>query len=344
MSEIFEQRRAFVQQVLGQSVHQSLTRPVQAEAEAPVNIALCKYWGKRDPVLNLPVNSSLSVSLPGFGTRTRLHWTPDPQTKGLQRLSLNRQPLKPEDPMFQRLAQFLALFPSAEQGHFEIETHNSVPTGAGLASSASGFAALVKAMNQAFDWQLSSKNCSLLARIGSGSACRSLYSGFSLWQQGVRDDGLDSYAIALPQTWPSLCVGLVEVDTSQKPIGSTAGMQQTVSDCDLYQAWPKQAQKALSTLQLALETQDFVTFGKTAEHNALNMHATMIATWPPILYWQPESVQAMQTVWKLREEGVDVYFTMDAGPNLKLLFEQTDTARIQQAFGDLRILQPFNQP
>jgi diphosphomevalonate decarboxylase len=243
--------------------------------------------------------------------------------------------------VFQRLAAFLALFPAADQGRFDIDTHNQVPTAAGLASSASGFAALVKAMNQAFGWELSQEKCSLLARLGSGSASRSLYDGFAIWHQGLRADGLDSYATALPQVWPSLCVGLVEVDTSQKSIGSTAGMQQTVSDCDLYQAWPKQAQKALSTLQLALETQDFATLGKTAEHNALSMHATMIATWPPILYWQPQSVAAMQTVWQLRADGVGVYFTMDAGPNLKLLFEEQDRPAVEQAFGNLTILRPF---
>jgi diphosphomevalonate decarboxylase len=138
-------------------------------------------------------------------------------------------------------------------------------------------------------------------------------------------------------------VGLLKIDVRQKSVSSTAGMQQTVETCGLYQAWPNQARQDMQRILQAIEQHDFTLLGQTAEHNALTMHATMMATWPPIVYWQPQSVAAMHTVWALRQQGVDVYFTMDAGPNLKLLFLETQTPAIKQAFADVSIIRPFNK-
>ena len=124
-------------------------------------------------------------------------------------------------------------------------------------------------------------------------------------------------------------------------------MQQTVETCDLYQSWPQQAERDIQTIHQAILNQDFSTLGKTAEHNALSMHATMIATWPPIVYWQPESVAAMQVVWQLREQGIEVYFTMDAGPNLKLILQDKEQQAVIEAFAKIHMpiefIQPFKQ-
>lgn len=325
----------------GSGLSASLETPRQGIGQADVNIALCKYWGKRDPKLNLPHNSSLSITLPALGTQTQVTWSPSPSSTGLQHLTFNGQVLSPEHATFQRTQQFLDWFPMAHRGQFEVVTDNSVPTAAGLASSASGYAALVLALNQTFGWALPATTLSILARLGSGSATRSLYPGFAVWNKGERLDGLDSYAYPLKESWPGLRIGLVEVDTSQKPIGSTQGMQATTQTCALYQQWPQQAEADLRTLTTAIEARDFATLGRTAEHNALSMHATMIATWPPIVYWQSQTLEAMQTVWALRAQGVAVYFTMDAGPNLKLLYLQKDQACIQNAFKGLIEIQPF---
>ncbi|KUJ73535.1 diphosphomevalonate decarboxylase [Thiomicrospira sp. XS5] len=305
--------------------------------QAPVNIALSKYWGKRDVPLNLPTNSSLSISLPELGTETRLSW----HETGPDKITLNGEEMAPEAPFAKRLSRFLDFFRPDAQGSFQVDTLNTVPTAAGLASSASGYAALVKALDDCFQWQLSSRDLSLLARLGSGSASRSLYDGFAIWHKGEREDGLDSYAEKIDQAWPEFCIGLLEIDTSAKPVGSTQGMQQTVKHCELYQAWPKKAEQDLAKIHRAILDKDFQTLGETAENNALAMHATMIATWPPILYWQPESVAAMHRVWQLRQEGVMVYFTMDAGPNLKLLFPETETPALMRAFPEMKCLQPF---
>ncbi len=305
----------------------------QGEAWAPVNIALAKYWGKRDAELNLPQNSSLSISLPELGTHTCLTLK-----EGADTITLNGAPAT--ENFARRLSRFLDLFRPDGLG-FTVETTNTVPTAAGLASSASGFAALVKALDALFDWQLDRKTLSMLARIGSGSASRSLYDGFALWHRGERDDGMDSYAEGLSETWPELRIGLVEVDTSQKPIGSTAGMQQTVNSCPLYAAWPAFAEQSVQTQLAAIHDRDMEKLGDSAEHNALTMHATMIATRPTILYWTPEAVEAIRTVQQLRASGTPVWFTMDAGPNLKLLFPHTAAAAVQAVFPEVRILAPF---
>ncbi|MBD3822226.1 MAG: diphosphomevalonate decarboxylase [Thiotrichales bacterium] len=308
------------------------------QGAADVNIALSKYWGKRQVELNLPTNSSLSISLPGLGTHTKIQAD---ETLQHDCVCLNGKRLTANDPFAVRLSKFLDFFRETPDTFFDIHTENTVPTAAGLASSASGYAALVLALNDCFDWQLPKKELSLLARLGSGSASRSIYDGFVIWHKGQSENGLDSFAEPIDAPWPAFCIGLLEIDLKAKKVGSTAGMQQTVNHCELYQAWPKKAEQDVQAIQQAILQQDFSQLGALAENNALSMHATMIATWPPILYWQPESVEAMQMVWALRETGVEVYFTMDAGPNLKLMFLQKDAERIQQAFPALKLIRPF---
>mgnify|MGYP001094063653 CR=1 FL=1 len=329
----------FVDQVIGHSETESAFAKAKTSGygEAPVNIALSKYWGKRETSLNLPINGSVSISLPGLGTQTELTLSLGEQDQ----IVLNDTLLEPHVTFAQRLSAFLDLFRPNEHTVFHVDTLNTVPTAAGLASSASGYAALVLALNDLFQWNLSDEKLSLLARLGSGSASRSLFPGFAVWHVGTQTDGMDSFAEAIETQWPEFCVGLLKVDVSEKAGSSTAGMQQTVNTCELYQAWPEKAAKDIEIIQQAIANQDFTLLGKTAENNALSMHATMMATWPPIVYWQPESVAAMQQIWQLRQQGVEVYFTMDAGPNLKLLFLETQKPAIKQAFAEMQIIQPF---
>lgn len=312
----------------------------RAEAFAPSNIALCKYWGKRDKELNLPINASLSVSLAHLGSRTRI----TPALDGADHVLLNGTELSVDSAFARKVVTFVDLFRGALAQPLIIDTHNNIPTAAGLASSASGFAALMLALNDFYNLQLAPEQLSAFARMGSGSASRSIFTGFVEWQMGNRDDGMDSHAVQLPATWPELRIGLVKVATGEKKVDSRAGMQRTVETAHLYQSWPLQAAADLTRLHDAIAEQNFELLGATAEQNALSMHATMIASWPPLLYWQPESVAAMQQVWALREQGVPVYFTMDAGPNLKLLFTAEYEAVLSAAFPDLEVVAPFGQP
>lgn len=309
----------------------------RGEAFSPSNIALCKYWGKRDRELNLPINASLSVSLAHLGSRTTI----SESETGEDRVVLNGIEQANDSQFARKVVEFVSLFRGDLQQPVLVSTENNIPTAAGLASSASGFAALMLALNQFYNLNLNDAQLSACARMGSGSASRSIFTGFVEWQMGHRDDGMDSHAVQLDYPWPDLRIGLVKVATGEKKVDSRAGMQRTVESAHLYQSWPLQAAADLEKLHLAIEQQDFMLLGETAEQNALSMHATMIASWPPLLYWQPESVAAMHKIWDLRADGLQVYFTMDAGPNLKLLFRKQDEARLLEAFPGLEVVAPF---
>jgi diphosphomevalonate decarboxylase len=306
---------------------------VRGEAFAPANIALCKYWGKRDAELNLPVNSSLSVSLGKLGTRTIVEFT-----ETADRIFLNGNPA-PKN-FSARLSAYLDLF-RKEGEFFEVRTKNTVPTAAGLASSASGFAALIKALDQLLGWGFNLRELSMLARLGSGSATRSLYDGFAVWHAGVRADGMDSYAEGFSNDWKNMRIGILEVSKGRKKTGSTGGMIRTRETSELYAAWPAQAQCDFDELRTAIAVRDFPMLGKTAENNALAMHATMMAAWPPLCYWHPRSLALMRKVWQVREKGLELYFTMDAGPNLKLLFLEKDSKKVCGLFPEVQVVNPF---
>jgi len=323
-------RQKFVDNLLKRAKGKPATR---GEAFAPSNIALCKYWGKRNAELNLPVNSSISISLGRLGSRTIIKFA-----KNADRIYLNGKPA-PKG-FATRLSTYLDLFRSDGQ-FFEVRTKNNIPTAAGLASSASGFAALVKALDQLMGWGFNPRELSMLARLGSGSAARSMYDGFALWHCGQRADGMDSYAEEISKVWKNLRVGILEVSKVRKKIGSTEGMNRTRETSELYGSWPAQARCDHDELRTAIAGEDFPMLGKTAENNALAMHATMMAAWPPLCYWKPQSVALMNKVWAAREKGMELYFTMDAGPNLKLLFLKENQAAVKNLFPKVQIVKPF---
>lgn len=308
------------------------------DAFASSNIALCKYWGKRDEELNLPVTSSLSISLGRKGTYTQV--TP---TEGRDRLYINYDELVPDAPAARRVEDFLTLLRGGPDPALLVRTTSNIPMAAGLASSASAFAALVQALNVFFGWALDPRALSILARLGSGSASRSLFPGFVEWHAGGEPDGMDSYAEPLPHRWPSLRIGIFTVSRAAKPIGSRPAMLRTRETSRLYASWPAQAADDLEKVKTAIAAKNFPLLGETAETNALSMHATMISAWPPVLYWLPETVQTMRRIWSLREQGLPVYFTMDAGPNLKLLFEREREQEIRAQFPGLEIVDPWGR-
>lgn len=323
--------RATVRRILaGRETHSPAAR---AEARAPVNIALVKYWGKRDDRLNLPVTSSLSVSLAGLDTETEIRVCGKPD-----RLELDGRTIEPEAPALRRLSGFLDLFRTSPDMAFQVCSRNPVPTAAGFASSASGFAALVRALDALFAWRLDARELSLLARLGSGSACRSLYEGFVEWHAGTRPDGMDSHALPLPYTWPNLRVGLWTVDAGEKVLSSREAMQRTVLTSPLYSAWPTTVEADLAAMREAIRTRAIGRFGETLEGNALAMHATMLAARPAIFYPGAGSLEAQQRVRAARADGLPVWFSMDAGPNLKLFFLEPDRAAIGALFPGLRIV------
>lgn len=318
----------------------SANHQLYSEAFAPTNIALCKYWGKRNSQLNLPVNDSLSISLGSFGSHTKIFCS---SSSSYDAIWLNEAQVDSSSVFYQRIMKHVGLFREyLPRKTINIQTKNNMATSAGLASSASGFAALTQALANLCGFNLSKKSLSILSRLGSGSACRSIFSGFVRWHKGNDEDGMDSYAQPLDIQWPELGIGILTLINQQKKISSRDGMARTVETSQLYNSWPKQAERDIEELETAIRTHNFQKLGQTAECNALAMHATMISSNPPLLYWQSETVSAMQATWKLREQGLPVYFTMDAGPNPKLIFETKHQGIIKKEFPKVKIVQPFN--
>lgn len=327
-------RQKIVKELIGDN---AVPQQEYATAFASSNIALCKYWGKRDIELNLPVTSSLSISMSHLGACSKISLA---DSKSDQ-IFLNEQPMLENTIFYQRLVEFLDLFRPTHDTNFTIYTKTNIPVGAGLASSACGFAATIKSLDALFGWELSPIELSVLARLGSGSACRSIYDGFVLWQAGTAENGMDSYAKRLDYTWDELRVGILLVDKRQKSITSRDAMQATVETCPFYDAWPETVDEAIMQTEYALQHKDFWLLGATAEANALAMHALMLSTTPPIIYTQAATLDYMQQVWRARAEGLGVFFTQDAGPNLKLLFLSRDEARVKEFFSEIEVVAPF---
>ncbi|MCP4922569.1 MAG: diphosphomevalonate decarboxylase [bacterium] len=311
-----------------------------ATAFAPTNIALVKYWGKRDLSLNLPKTGSLSVTLPSLGTRTQVERNTQSER---DTVIVNGQTLSEETDFYKRLHTFLNRIRPPKKYPYKITTDVNIPIAAGLASSASGFAALVLALNKHHDWQLEKWQLSVLARLGSGSACRSFWPGFVQWHPGDQEDGMDSFATPLSQTWPDLCVGILFVDKSPKPISSRDAMEITTHTSPLYDSWPERVSQDLQKVKKALKNRDMALLGKTAESNALAMHETMIQSQPSIDFSTPETLAYREKVRTLRRQGIPIYFTQDAGPNLKLLFEKSSLESVEIAFPDVGIISVFEK-
>lgn len=305
----------------------------QGSAFAPSNIALIKYWGKRDNELNLPITSSLSIALGNRGANTRIKVIDSNQ----DRIFLNQQEVK-DNHFYTRTEAFLDLLRPDAKTHYEITTDMNLPVAAGLASSACGIAALVKAMADLYQWHLPDTMLSIICRIGSGSAARSLWQGFVEWHRGEYDDGLDSYAEPLPYLMPDLRLGLLIIDAQQKALSSREAMNITSQSSILYESWPKQVAHDLRLMKHALEHQDFDLMGKTAERNALAMHATLLSSEPTICYSSPETLTMIKKIWQLRQNGLAIYFTQDAGPNLKLLFEHKNEVAVKKHFPNIEII------
>lgn len=320
------------------SEHSFNANPQGGEGFAPTNIALCKYWGKRDSELNLPVTASLSISLGDKGATTHIQEV----SAATDQVFLNDQEISLSNAFGRRLSAFLDLFRPGPNVRYRVATRMNIPVAAGLASSACGFAALVVALDQLYAWELDRQSLSILARLGSGSASRSLWHGFVEWQVGLAANGMDSHGVLLNAQWPELQIGLHLLSTQQKPLSSREAMLRTVQTSQLYSAWPAQVEADMPALKAAILAKDFDRVGRVAEANALAMHATMMSSWPPVVYSQPETLAAMQQVWQLRAAGIPVYFTQDAGPNLKLLFLAETQAAVQAAFPNLQICIPFH--
>ncbi|MBO0429289.1 diphosphomevalonate decarboxylase [Vagococcus fluvialis] len=294
---------------------------------AHTNIALIKYWGKRNDELFLPMNSSLSLTLDAFYTDTEVILDSDFTS---DTFFLND--VKQDEKETEKITKFLNLFRNEVNLETKacVKSYNHVPTAAGLASSASAFSALAGAMNQASGLNLDPKTLSTYARRGSGSATRSIFGGFVEWYMGEDDLSETSHAIPVDDASWDIGMIVIAVNTGRKKLSSRVGMKQTIATSPFYSSWVETATSDLTKMKDAIKQKDFITLGEITESNGMKMHATMLGAFPPISYWEPDSVKAIQTVKEIRGMGIPCYVTMDAGPNVKVLCKASDMAKIEE--------------
>ncbi len=308
---------------------------MKATAKANSNIALVKYWGKRNEELILPHNSSISMTLDKLYTITTVEFSGK-----LKQDEAKIDGKKTSEEELGKISKHLDLVRklAGERMYAKVESQNNFPKAAGLASSASGFAALTLAATKALDMHLDRHDLSILARQGSGSASRSFDGGFVEWMRGTHDDGADSYAKQLvPQVhWPELKMIVNVLTEREKKIKSREGMRQTVETSPLYKTWLETVEADLDKMREAILEKRFTQLGQTAEMNALKMHATMHTTKPPIMYWEPETITLMKEVLEMREDGVECYFTIDGGPQVKVLCLEKNAKKIDKRLSELK--------
>lgn len=301
-----------------------------AAAVAHPNIALVKYWGKRDAALNLPAAGSLSLTLGPIATRTRVEFAGRP---GADRFVLNGR--EETGAGAAKLSRFIDLVRehAPDAGAVTVESTNDFPTAAGLASSSSGFAALALAATRAAGVEVTDAALSVLARRGSGSAARSVFGGFVRMHAGTLPSGDDAFAEpmeALPM-WSDLRCVIAVTREGAKDTPSTEGMNRTERTSPYFAPWVQTVEPAVVRAMEALRAGDFGTLADVAEASALQMHASAMAAVPGVIYFHGATIDVVHAVRRWRGEGLDAFFTIDAGPHVKVFVREGQRAELVAA-------------
>ncbi|QBS39522.1 diphosphomevalonate decarboxylase [Nocardia sp. CS682] len=302
-----------------------------ATAVAYPNMALIKYWGKRDESLILPVSGSISMTLSIFPTTTSVSIV---ASKRPDVVILNGR--YADSATHERVTRFLDLVRmSTGSSHGAVvDSTNSGATGVGLASSASGFAALAAAAAAAYGWRMDARALSRLARRGSGSACRSIFGGIVQWRagSGAGEEGdRSSYAEPIEATALDPALVVCVVDARPKAVSSREAMRITAATSPFYLPWIACCTGDLAHMQQAIARGDLTRVGEITERNALGMHAAMLMAHPTIRYLSPHSIAVLDRIQQLRSEGVPAYATIDAGPNVVALCARNDADQVSAA-------------
>jgi diphosphomevalonate decarboxylase len=311
---------------------------MKATAVAPANIAFIKYWGKADFELRLPLNDSISMNLSGAQTTTTVEFIDVLKTDDI----LGEFTVDEKARIEAHLDRIRAM--GGVTSRARVTTQNSFPASSGIASSASGFAALTMAASQAAGLTLSEKELSVLARLGSGSACRSIPDGFVHWVKGDSSD--TSFAHSLhPHTYWDIRDILAIVSREKKSVSSGAGMRGAATSPH-FPARLAAVPGRIAIMTQALAGKNFQTLGEVVEKDCLDMHKVMMTQTPRLTYWTEATQKLMAAVADWRGEGLSVYFTIDAGPNVHLICqgkdEQEVLKRVQSVPGVLDIIR--NEP
>ena len=295
-----------------------------ASAAAHPNIAFIKYWGNRDNALRLPSNGSVSMNLGALATKTTVTFRKDLKADVLTVNGAQRS----RDAEI-RAAAFMdevrRLVPGI--GYAEIVSENNFPMGAGIASSASAYAALALAASAAAGLNLKENECSRLARMGSGSASRSIPDGFCEWLSGQGDE--DSYAVSIaPSSHWDLRDLIAVASGEHKKVGSSAG--HGMAGTSPFQAERvRTAPERVKTCREAVLDRDFDALAEVSERDMMMMHAVMMTQDPPLFYWEPVSLRLIKLVREWREEGLPCFATLDAGPNVHVICLPESAAEVR---------------
>jgi len=296
---------------------------MQATARANANIAFIKYWGNDDDALRLPSNSSLSMNLEGVFARTTVIWDDALKADVLQ---LNGKAT--EGAALARVAEHLEFIRERLNlgAYARVESENNFPMGAGIASSAAAFAALTVAAVAAAGAELTERELSTIARLGSGSASRSIPTGFVEWHKGDSHETSYAESFATPEHWDLVDV-IAVTSEAHKEVGSRVG-HTSAGTSDLQAARVAGASARVERCRQAILDRDFATFADVVEHDSNLMHAVMMTSRPPLFYWQPASLVVMDAVRRWRAEGLLVCYTLDAGPNVHCITVAEDAPEV----------------
>ncbi|MEK6958682.1 MAG: diphosphomevalonate decarboxylase [archaeon] len=309
---------------------------MKVTVKANANIALTKYWGKKDAALKTPWNSSTSVTLDGLETTTTVEF--DKKYKK-DEFVLDGKEFGPETDEFKEVKEQLDIIRGKAKikDNAKVVSNNNFPTAAGFASSASGLAALTFAASKAAGLNLSTKELSIISRMGSGSASRSLIDGFAIWHRGSAKDGSDSFAeqIAPKEHWPEFRILGCVISKNAKKIKSRAGMAQSVKTSPIFEQWYTNAEKDAQAMVKLIKEKKFEELGKLAQSNCILMHACAMTTQPPVIYWAPGTLEVMHKVLEMQDEGMKCYFTMDGGPQVKIICLASDVPKIKAALKEI---------
>ena len=297
---------------------------MRATVAAPANIAFVKYWGARDLESALPANASVSMTLDHCRARTTVEYSPD---KGEDEVLLAGSGGELQDAPAEFAAGVRRHLDRLRQwagvgGSFRVATRNNFPTGAGIASSAAGFAALATAVAASLERSPDAAELSLLARLsGSGSAARSVLGGYVRWPS---DDDPESPAVCLAPAdhWP-LCDLIAVVDTESKSVSSREGHRRAPTS-PLFDVRQERLDERLATVEQAILDRDLGRLGPLVEQEAIDLHLIAMSSRPPIFYWRPGTLEVLEAVRRLRLEGRGAWITMDAGPNVHVICEPGD--------------------
>jgi len=320
---------------------------MKATAVAPSNIAFIKYWGKKNEDLRLPENGSISMNLSNLLTTTTVEFNPDfkedifilrhsGERQRLQNLSSSRlRQIRDsgqarmtgfeKERVIKHLDRIRSLakinYPSAPL-RAKVVSKNNFPTGTGLSSSASGFAALTLAASYAAGLHLSEKELSIEARLGAGSACRSIPDGFVEWLDGSTNE--TSYAASLfpADHWDIVDIVAI-VSKNKKEVSTTEGQRLAISS-PFFPVRLARIKDKIKLIKKYMQEKNFPLFGELVEQEALELHAIMLTSIPPLIYWLPETINVMHAVQKWRNEGLEVYFTVNTGQNIHLICQKKD--------------------